>query len=130
VDTEARARRAPQILDAARERFFAKGFHGASINEIAQAAGVRSTNLYQYFASKNDSIVARSRPIWKAISICCDRWTMRPSLVAFRAWLEARRKLTRLGFSDLLRQDFKTAICKGPGQITSRFTGVLPRQFA
>jgi AcrR family transcriptional regulator len=58
VDTEARAQRAAQILDAARERFFAKGFHGASINEIAQAAGVSIANLYQYFASKDDLIVA------------------------------------------------------------------------
>lgn len=42
----------------------------------------------------------------------------------------ACRKMERIEFSDLLRQEFKKSIYKEPSQITSRFTGVLPRQFA
>jgi AcrR family transcriptional regulator len=38
-----------QILNGAREVFFALGFEGASMNEIAKAAGVSKGTLYSYF---------------------------------------------------------------------------------
>lgn len=41
-----------QILDGARRVFLARGFDGASMGEIARAAGVSKGTLYVYFTSK------------------------------------------------------------------------------
>jgi AcrR family transcriptional regulator len=41
-----------QILDGARQMFLADGFDGASMNDIARAAGVSKGTLYVYFPSK------------------------------------------------------------------------------
>jgi AcrR family transcriptional regulator len=42
-----------QILDGARKVFMDLGFDGASMGEIARAAGVSKGTLYVYFADKN-----------------------------------------------------------------------------
>jgi len=42
-----------QILDGARQIFLADGFDGASMNDIARAAGVSKGTLYVYFPSKS-----------------------------------------------------------------------------
>jgi AcrR family transcriptional regulator len=41
-----------QLLDTALEVFAADGFHGTSMNDVAEAAGVTKPVLYQHFASK------------------------------------------------------------------------------
>jgi AcrR family transcriptional regulator len=41
-----------QILDGARRVFFADGFDGASMNDVARVAGVSKGTLYVYFDSK------------------------------------------------------------------------------
>ncbi|WP_285650844.1 TetR/AcrR family transcriptional regulator [Actinomycetospora sp. NBRC 106375] len=41
------------ILNAALAAFGAKGFHGASMRDIAQGAGTSLSNLYNYFPSKS-----------------------------------------------------------------------------
>ncbi len=46
--------RREQILDVALVVFASAGFHGASMNEIADAAGVTKPVLYQHFDSKRD----------------------------------------------------------------------------
>ena len=43
-----------QIMDGARTVFLSAGFDGASMNDIARAAGVSKGTLYAYFASKDD----------------------------------------------------------------------------
>lgn len=42
-----------QIIDGARAVFLAAGFDGASMNDIARAAGVSKGTLYAYFESKD-----------------------------------------------------------------------------
>lgn len=52
-----------KIQDAALALFAKRGFHGASISDIAQAAGVSKGLTYNYFASKEElllSIVEKS----------------------------------------------------------------------
>jgi AcrR family transcriptional regulator len=49
---EANAKRR-QIIDGARTVFMTLGFDGASMGEIARAAGVSKGTLYVYFADKN-----------------------------------------------------------------------------
>src|SRR5678816_3665327 len=42
-----------RILDAALGVFAAKGYHGTSVPEVADAAGVGVGTLYRYFEDKN-----------------------------------------------------------------------------
>lgn len=46
--------RREQILTVALDVFASSGFHGASMNDIAEAAGVTKPVLYQHFDSKRD----------------------------------------------------------------------------
>jgi AcrR family transcriptional regulator len=46
--------RREQILEVALDVFANAGFHGASMNDIAEAAGVTKPVLYQHFDSKRD----------------------------------------------------------------------------
>ncbi len=42
------------ILAAAEEVFAANGYHGASLDDIAQAAGISKALIYEHFASKRE----------------------------------------------------------------------------
>lgn len=50
--------RREQILDVAIEVFGRSGYYGASMNDIAEAAGVTKPVLYQHFDSKSDLYAA------------------------------------------------------------------------
>jgi AcrR family transcriptional regulator len=52
---EARRR---QILDAARRRFTANGFHSTSMQDVLKESGLSAGAVYRYFASKEDIIGA------------------------------------------------------------------------
>lgn len=47
-----------RIVDAAVEVFAEKGFFGARVSEIAEAAGVADGTIYLYFKSKDDILIA------------------------------------------------------------------------
>ena len=48
------ARRRRQLLDVAVDVFAERGFHGTSMDEVAEAAGVTKPVLYQHFESKRE----------------------------------------------------------------------------
>lgn len=50
--------RREQILDVALEVFGRAGYHGASMNDVADAAGVTKPVLYQHFDSKRELYLA------------------------------------------------------------------------
>ncbi|MDR5651668.1 TetR/AcrR family transcriptional regulator [Ruixingdingia sedimenti] len=50
--------RAAEILDAITEVFAAKGFDGASMQDLARAAGMSAGNFYRYFPSKDAIVTA------------------------------------------------------------------------
>jgi len=50
--------RREQILDVAVQVFAKRGYHGASMNDVADAAGVTKPVLYQHFDSKQDLYLA------------------------------------------------------------------------
>jgi TetR/AcrR family transcriptional repressor of uid operon len=58
VNHQAREQRRQQILAAARRCFMEKGFHAASTADISREAGVSVANLYQYFPSKQELVLA------------------------------------------------------------------------
>lgn len=53
---EATRQRRALIIAAAAECFIKKGFHQASVRDIARTAGISLGNLYNHFASKNDLV--------------------------------------------------------------------------
>ncbi|HXT06341.1 MAG TPA: TetR/AcrR family transcriptional regulator [Roseiarcus sp.] len=76
-----------QILDGARRVFLADGFDGASMNDIARAAGVSKGTLYVYFNSKEDLFEALIREDRKQqaerIVFPADDGDPRPALASF-----------------------------------------------
>src|SRR5256885_15937811 len=54
-----RAVREPQMLDAAVAVFAERGYHGASMDEIAAGAGGAKPMVYSYFRAKEDLYLAR-----------------------------------------------------------------------
>lgn len=50
--TVKRGRKFDQVLDGARQIFMSDGFEGASVDDIAKAAGVSKATLYSYFPDK------------------------------------------------------------------------------
>jgi AcrR family transcriptional regulator len=51
------AARRKQILEAATQVFAEKGFHRATIKDIARVAGIADGTIYTYFASKTDVLL-------------------------------------------------------------------------
>jgi len=47
-----KGRKYDQVLDGARDVFMRDGFEGASVDDIAKAAGVSKATLYSYFTNK------------------------------------------------------------------------------
>jgi AcrR family transcriptional regulator len=45
-------RRSPEIIDAAARVFAARGYYGATTQDIADVLGIRQASLYYYFSSK------------------------------------------------------------------------------
>ncbi len=60
-----RARRS-EILEAATTVFSEKGFHAATLDEVAEAAGVSKGSIYNYFDSKESIIDALSEQ-WQTV---------------------------------------------------------------
>jgi len=58
IQTMLVAARRTQILDAAITVFSEKGFHRATIKEIARVAGIADGTIYTYFASKDEILIA------------------------------------------------------------------------
>ena len=57
------AARREQILDAATTVFAAKGFHRATIKEVARAAGVADGTIYNYFENKAALLLGLLGPV-------------------------------------------------------------------
>ena len=53
--------RSSEILDAARKVFSKRGFRDATVDEIAEAAGLAKATVYQYFPSKQEIYLAAMR---------------------------------------------------------------------
>ncbi|MHA6324682.1 TetR/AcrR family transcriptional regulator [Roseivivax sp. CAU 1753] len=52
VDKIRKGRKYEQVIDGARDVFLRDGFDGASVDDIARAAGVSKATLYSYFPDK------------------------------------------------------------------------------
>ena len=63
LDPAAHARVRGRILVAAREVFASKGYHAASMNEVARKAGLAKAALYHYFKGKGELLRALHREV-------------------------------------------------------------------
>lgn len=73
--TRIQAEKTEQILEAALEIFSVNGFRGATIDEIAEAAGMSKPNLLYYFRSKEDiyeTLINRQLDTWLAPMFAID----------------------------------------------------------
>ncbi|NND73568.1 MAG: TetR/AcrR family transcriptional regulator [Ilumatobacter sp.] len=67
--------RREQILDVALKVFANAGFHGASMNDVAEAAGVTKPVLYQHFDSKRDLFQALIEDVGNRLRNSVDKAT-------------------------------------------------------
>ena len=89
------AARRKQILDAATQVFAEKGFHRATIKDIARVAGIADGTIYTYFASKTEvllGILHRLNESTERSSSSC-RETSRTCKAFFTAYLRQRMAL-------------------------------------
>jgi AcrR family transcriptional regulator len=103
------AQRREQILAAAEEVFGARGYHGASLDEIATAAGISKALIYEHFASKRElhaslveshvgEIFARLQA--NALAGTDGETRLRGGIDAFLAFVEDHRDAWRALFRD------------------------------
>jgi AcrR family transcriptional regulator len=76
------------ILEAALEQFVSRGFHGTTVPEVADRAGVGAGTIYRYFASK-EALVNELYRHWKTVMsrLVLDRFPLEaPAREQFRAF--------------------------------------------
>lgn len=64
LNPQAYAKARGRLLDAARRVFAAKGYHAASMNDVARAAGVAKAAMYHYFDGKHGMLEALHTDLW------------------------------------------------------------------
>ncbi|MES1201439.1 MAG: TetR/AcrR family transcriptional regulator [Pseudomonadota bacterium] len=62
-----RDRKRAQIIAAARETFFAQGYAGASMDQIAVRSGVSKATVYAHFRSKDELLLAVAEEVLQAV---------------------------------------------------------------
>ncbi len=103
-----RGRKYAQVLEGARTVFMADGFEGASVDDIARAAGVSKATLYSYFADKRLLFmeVARSECARQANMAADSIDTDAP---VAQVLTEAARQMIAIAVSDFGRQMVRIA---------------------
>ncbi len=113
------AERRDELLDAASEVFARAGYHGASLEEIAQTAGVSKALIYEHFASKRElhaELVARhASEIFRRLQANAELGTngedrLRGGIDAFLSFVEEHRDAWRALFRDASDPEVADAI--------------------
>jgi AcrR family transcriptional regulator len=86
--------RREQILDVAVQVFARNGFHGTSMNDVADAAGVTKPVLYQHFDSKQALYLALIDEVGRRLLLAITKAT---------AGATTGREMTELGFRAYFR---------------------------
>lgn len=115
ADPDLHRRRSDEIAAAAARAFLAKGFHGASMQDVAREAGVSMGLLYRYFADKAALIAAAAAldraPLLAEIAAVADAPEPADALLALaRRMIEAAREP---GYVELVAEVAAEA-CRNP----------------
>ena len=122
------------ILDAALEIFARRGYNGASIDEIAQAAGISKALIYEHFPSKKDlhgSLLERHvQQIFVALARTADtaepgEVRLRRGVDAFFEWVEAHRQAFRLLFRDTFEPEVAEVLDRLQAQATGAIAALI-----
>src|SRR3954454_6746245 len=118
------------ILDAALAVFSRRGYNGASIDEIAQAAGISKALIYEHFPSKKDlhvSLLERHvQEIFISLSQTADtddpgEVRLRNGVDAFLQWVETHPEAFRL----LFRDTFEPEVAEVLNRLQNQATGAI-----
>jgi AcrR family transcriptional regulator len=122
------------ILDAALEVFARRGFHGSSIDEIAQAASVSKALIYEHFPSKKDlhvSLLERHvqeifvRLAESAATSDPGEIRLRAGVNAFLEFVETRRDAFRMLFRDAVEPAVAEIVASVQRQAAAAVAGLI-----
>jgi len=129
----AEARRAA-ILDAASTVFSARGYHSASIDEIAGEAGVSKALIYEHFASKQELhaklVEAHAAELYERLaaavpSVEGSAARLAAGLDAFFRFVEERRDAWRMLFREATDPEAVAVLDRMLTQVTAVVAGLI-----
>ena len=129
------AQRRTVILAAAESTFAASGYHGASLDDIAHAAGVSKALIYEHFESKRELhgslLDAQAAEIFRRLEAAAARGEtgeerLRNGIDAFLRFVEERREAWRALFRDAADPEVAALITR----VQAQATGVIARLIA
>jgi AcrR family transcriptional regulator len=112
------AERRRQLLDSALDVFATRGFHGASMNDVAEAAGVTKPVLYQHFDSKRKLFVELLEDVGSQLGsliaeatkqVDAPRERVEQGFSAYFRWIDENRAAFSLLFRGSARLDAEFA---------------------
>ena len=107
-----------QLLDSALDVFATRGYHGASMNDVADAAGVTKPVLYQHFASKRQLFIDLLEDVGSRLAELISNATatvegprerVEAGFAAYFRWIDANRAAFSLLFRGSIRLDAEFA---------------------
>jgi len=124
------------ILDAALAVFSERGYHEASIDEIAGEAGVSKALIYEHFSSKQElygELIARNaRDLTQRVAgalsgveVEATAERLATGLEAFFAFVEERRAAWRILFRDPSDPESAAVLDRMVGQVTAEVTVLI-----
>src|SRR3954470_3077565 len=129
------AQRREVILAAAEETFGRCGYHGASLDDVARAAGVSKALIYEHFSSKRELHVSlldvHAAAIFDRVEAAVARGEtgeqrLRNGIDAFLRFVEEHREAWRALFRDAADPDVSALVAR----VQARATGVIARLIA
>ena len=122
------------ILDAAMEVFSRGGYHGSSIDQIAQAAGISKALIYEHFPSKRELhgslLEAHVGELFGRLAASAEMGgepedRLRRGLDTFFAFVEERRDAWRMLFRDAVDPDVADQFQRVQAQATGLITALM-----
>jgi AcrR family transcriptional regulator len=124
------AQRREVILAAAEETFARCGYHRASLDEVAHAAGISKALIYEHFDSKRSlhaaMLDAHAAEIFRRLRAGAERGAtgeerLRNGIDAFLGWVEEHREAWRALFRDAADPEVGELL----GRVQAQATGVI-----
>jgi AcrR family transcriptional regulator len=124
------------ILDSALAVFSQRGYHSASIDDIASEAGVSKALIYEHFASKQelhaDLIARNARELTQRVAgalsgveVESTSERLAAGLEAFFAFVEERRDAWRMLFRDAADPESSAVLDRMVEQVTAEVTVLI-----
>ena len=129
-------RRRRQLLDVALEQFSEGGFHGTSMEQIAESAGVTKPVLYQHFGSKRALYLELLEDVGSQLMEAITKATaeaggprqqVEGGFTAYFRYVSERRSAFRVLFGEGTRRDeqFSEAVSRVEESIAGAIAGLI-----